>query len=101
MPSYKPVHEHIIVRRKAPETTTEGGLIIPDDNQEKPAEGEVLAVGSGYRTPQGIVPLEVKKGDYIVFGKYSGNDVRMNGEDVAIIKEDEILAVRLKDSSGE
>jgi chaperonin GroES len=90
---YTPVHEHIIVRRDNEEEMSPGGnIVIPEQNRDKPQEGEVLAVGSGYRTPQGIVPLEVKEGDRVVFGRYSGNDVKMGGEMVVILKEEELLA---------
>jgi chaperonin GroES len=90
---YVPVHEHIIVRRDHEEEMSPGGnLYIPEQNRDKPQEGEVLAVGSGYRTPQGLIPLEVKEGDRVVFGRYSGNDVKMGGEMVVILKEEELLA---------
>jgi chaperonin GroES len=90
---YVPVHEHIIVRRDhEEEMSPSGNLYIPEQNRDKPQEGEVLAVGSGYRTPQGITPLEVKEGDRVVFGRYSGNDVKMGGEMVVILKEEELLA---------
>jgi chaperonin GroES len=98
---YTPVHEHIIVRRSHTETMSPGGLHIPDQNQDKPQEGIVLHVGSGYRTPQGLIPLEVREGQNVVFGRYSGNDVKMGGEEVVILKEEELLATFIFDGEDE
>ena len=90
---YTPFNEHIIIRRNAEQETSESGLVyIPEEHRDKPQEGEVLAVGRGYVTKDGIIPLQVAEGDLVVFGRYSGNDVKMGGEMVCIIKEDELLA---------
>ena len=89
---YTPLHENIIVRRTSELEVSAGGIYIPEQNRDKPSEGIILGVGSGYRTPAGIVPLEVKEGDLVAFGRYAGNDVKQNGEDVVILKEDELLA---------
>lgn len=90
----KPLQDRVLVKRIAEETKTAGGIIIPDNNQEKPAEGEIVAVGSGYRLQDGKVKeLEVKVGDKVLFGKYSGTDVKVSGSDFLIMKEDEILGI--------
>lgn len=88
-----PFHEHVIVKRDAVKKKI-GMIDIPDDiaDKDKPSEGVVLAIGTGYRTPTGIIPLEVKVGDRVLFGKYSGNDHLMNGDPVCILKEDELLS---------
>lgn len=90
----KPLQDRVLIKRLAEETKTAGGIIIPDNHKEKPAEGEVVAVGSGYRTTDGNVrALEVKSGDKVLFGKYAGTEVKVAGEDYLIMKEDEILGV--------
>lgn len=90
----KPLQDRVLVKRIAEETKTAGGIIIPDNNQEKPAEGEIVAVGSGYRLQDGsIKELEVKVGDKVLFGKYSGTDVKVAGSDFLIMKEDELLGI--------
>ncbi len=90
----KPLRDRVIVRRLNEEEKTRGGIIIPDTAKEKPQEGEVVAVGSGKVLEDGkIVPLEVKKGDKILFGKYSGTEVKVDGEEFLMMREDEILGV--------
>ena len=90
----KPLHDRVIVKRKEAETTTASGIIIPDTAKEKPQEGVVIAVGSGLRKEDGsVAPLDVKEGDKVLFGKYSGNDVRIDGEDLIIMKEDDLWAI--------
>ena len=90
----KPLHDRVIVRRTAEETKTAGGIIIPDTAQEKPMEGEVLEVGSGSRNENGkLEPLDVKKGDKILFGKWSGTEVKMNGDEYLIMKESDIMGI--------
>ncbi len=90
----RPLHDRILVRRVAEEEKTAGGIIIPDSAKEKPAEGEVIAVGSGKANEKGVVrPLDVKTGDRILFGKYSGNEIKIEGVEHLILREDEILGV--------
>ncbi len=90
----RPLHDRILVRRVAEEEKTKGGIIIPDTAKEKPAEGEVVAVGSGKANDKGVVrPLEVKKGDRVLFGKYGGNEINVDGVEHLILREDEILGV--------
>src|SRR6187549_3871459 len=90
----RPLHDRLIVRRVDPKETAKGGIIIPDTAKEKPQEGEVLAVGNGKVLENGTtVALDVKVGDKILFGKYSGTDIKVDGEDVLILREDEVLAV--------
>ncbi len=92
--NFRPLHDRVLVRRVEAEEKTAGGIIIPDTAKEKPQEGEVIAVGSGARNEQGeITPLEVKAGDRILFGKWSGTEVRLNGEDLLIMKESDILGI--------
>jgi chaperonin GroES len=92
--TFRPLHDRVLVRRVEAEEKTAGGIIIPDTAKEKPQEGEVIAVGSGARNEQGeIIPLEVKEGDRILFGKWSGTEVRLNGEDLLIMKESDILGI--------
>jgi len=98
---YKPLHENIIVRRTSELEVSAGGIYIPETNRDKPSEGVVLGVGTGYRTPTGIIPLEVQEGDLVAFGRYSGNDVKQNGEEVVILKEDELLATYTVDGDDE
>ena len=91
---FKPLHDRVLVRRLASDEKTAGGIIIPDTAQEKPMEGEVLEVGSGSRDESGkLVPLDVKKGDKILFGKWSGTEVKMSGEEYLIMKESDIMGV--------
>ena len=92
--NFKPLHDRVLVRRVQSDEKTAGGIIIPDTAQEKPMEGQVLEVGSGARDESGkLVPLDVKKGDKILFGKWSGTEVKMNGEDYLIMKESDIMGI--------
>ena len=91
---FRPLHDRVLIRRVEAEEKTTGGIIIPDTAQEKPQEGEVIAVGSGVRADDGkVTPLDVKAGDKILFGKWSGTEVKINGEDLIIMKESDILGV--------
>ena len=87
-----PLHDRVLVRRLEEKETAKGGIIIPDTAKEKPQEGEVIAVGNGRREKGELIPLDVKPGDRILFGKYSGNDITIDDEEYMILKEDEILA---------
>jgi chaperonin GroES len=90
----RPLQDRVLVRRVAEEEKTKGGIIIPDSAKEKPAEGEVIAAGSGKVDDKGKVrPVSVKKGDRILFGKYSGNEIKIDGVDHLILREDDILGV--------
>ena len=90
----RPLYDRILVRRVAEEEKTKGGIIIPDSAKEKPSEGEVVAVGSGKVNEKGeLRALEVKKGDRILFGKYSGNEIKVDGDELIILREDEVLGV--------
>lgn len=90
----KPVRDRIIVRLTEAETTTASGIVIPDSAAEKPSQGEVLAVGSGRMTPEGqIVAMEVKSGDRVLFGKYAGQTVKVDGSEYHILKEEDVFAV--------
>ena len=92
--NFRPLHDRVLVRRVEAEEKTAGGIIIPDTAKEKPQEGEVIAAGSGVRGEDGkVTPLDVKAGDRILFGKWSGTEVRINGEDLLIMKESDILGV--------
>ena len=91
---FRPLHDRVVVRRLNAEEKSAGGIIIPDNAQEKPMGGEVIAVGPGARTEQGqIVALEVKAGDRILFGKWSGTEVKLDGEELLIMKESDIMGV--------
>ena len=91
---FRPLHDRVVVRRVESESKTAGGIIIPDTAKEKPQEGEIIAVGSGARDEAGkLVPLDVKAGDRILFGKWSGTEVKLNGEDLLIMKESDIMGV--------
>ena len=90
----KPLHDRVIVKRVEEEETTKGGIIIPDSAKEKPAEGLIVAVGSGKISEDGSKQaLEVKEGDKVLFGKYSGTEIKINGEEHLIMREDEIIAI--------
>jgi len=90
----KPLRDRIIVRRLSQDEKTKGGIIIPDTAKEKPQEGEVVAVGNGKVLDDGkIVPLELKQGDKILFGKYAGTEIKVDGEELLIVREDEVLGV--------
>ena len=92
--NFRPLHDRVLVRRVQSDEKTPGGIIIPDTAQEKPMEGKVLEVGSGARDESGkLVPLDVKKGDKILFGKWSGTEVKMNGEEYLIMKESDIMGI--------
>ncbi len=91
---FRPLHDRVLVRRVAEEDKTAGGIIIPDTVKEKPMEGEVVAAGQGVRNESGaLVPLDVKAGDRILFGKWSGTEVRIDGEELLIMKESDILGI--------
>ena len=91
---FRPLHDRVVVRRIEAEEKTKGGIIIPDTAKEKPQEGEVIAAGPGARDESGkIVPLDVKAGDRILFGKWSGTEVRIDGENLLIMKESDIMGV--------
>jgi chaperonin GroES len=91
---FRPLHDRVVVRRLAAEEKTAGGIIIPDTAQEKPTEGEVVAAGPGARDEQGrVVPLEVKAGDRVLFGKWSGTEVKLDGEDLLIMKESDLMGI--------
>ena len=91
---FRPLHDRVLVKRVDSDQKTAGGIIIPDTAQEKPMEGEVLEVGSGARDETGkLVPLDGKKGDKILFGKWSGTEVKMNGDDFLIMKESDIMGI--------
>jgi chaperonin GroES len=90
----RPLYDRLLVRRVAEEEKTKGGIIIPDTAKEKPSEGEVVAVGSGKVNEKGeLRKLEVKQGDRILFGKYSGNEIKIDGDELIILREDEVLGV--------
>ena len=92
--SFRPLHDRVLVRRVEAEEKTAGGIIIPDSAKEKPAEGEIVAVGTGARADDGkVTPLDVKAGDKILFGKWSGTEVTLNGEELLIMKESDILGI--------
>jgi chaperonin GroES len=92
--SFRPLHDRVLVRRVEAEEKTAGGIIIPDSAKEKPAEGEIVAVGDGVRDEDGDrIPLDVKAGDRVLFGKWSGSEVTINGEELLIMKESDILGV--------
>src|SRR3954463_12676673 len=91
---FRPLHDRVVVRRLEDETKTAGGIIIPDTAKEKPLQGEVIAVGPGARNEQGQhVPLDVRVGDTVLFGKWSGTEVKIDGEDLLIMKESDIMGV--------
>jgi chaperonin GroES len=90
----RPLHDRMLVKRVAEQDTRRGGIIIPDSAKEKPQEGKVIAVGKGKVTDEGKkVPLDVKAGDRILFGKYSGNEVKIEGEEYVIFREEDVLAI--------
>ncbi len=92
--SFRPLHDRIVVRRVESEEKTKGGIIIPDTAKEKPQEGQVIAVGPGARNEAGqIQALDVKAGDRILFGKWSGTEIKINGEDLLIMKESDVLGI--------
>ncbi|WP_421952819.1 co-chaperone GroES [Pelagibacterium sp.] len=92
--SFRPLHDRVVVRRVDSESKTAGGIIIPDTAKEKPSEGVIVSVGAGARDDSGkIVPLDVKEGDRVLFGKWSGTEVKVGGEDLLIMKESDIMGV--------
>jgi chaperonin GroES len=91
---FRPLHDRVLVKRLASEEKTIGGIIIPETAQEKPMEGEIISVGSGVRDETGkLVPMDVKSGDRILFGKWSGTEVKMDGNEYLIMKESDILGI--------
>ena len=91
---FRPLHDRVLVRRVEAEEKTAGGIIIPDSAKEKPSEGEVIATGAGAKSEDGkVTPLDVKAGDRILFGKWSGTEVKIDGEDLLIMKESDILGI--------
>ena len=91
---FRPLHDRVVIRRLNAEEKTAGGIIIPDTAQEKPMEGEIIAVGPGARNEQGqIVALDVKAGDRILFGKWSGTEVKLDGQELLIMKESDIMGI--------
>jgi chaperonin GroES len=92
--NFKPLHDRVLVRRVEQEEKTKGGIIIPDTAKEKPQEGEIVAAGPGARKDDGtLVPLDVKAGDRVLFGKWSGTEVKIDGEELLIMKESDILGI--------
>jgi chaperonin GroES len=92
--NFRPLHDRVVVRRVESEAKTKGGIIIPDTAKEKPQEGEIVAVGSGARDEYGkVVALDVKAGDRVLFGKWSGTEVKIDGEDLLIMKEADIMGI--------
>jgi chaperonin GroES len=92
--NFRPLHDRVVIRRLTAEEKTTGGIIIPDTAQEKPMQGEVIAVGPGARNEQGqLVPLDVRAGDRILFGKWSGTEVKLEGEELLIMKESDIMGI--------
>lgn len=91
---FRPLHDRLLVRRLESEEKTAGGIIIPDSAKEKPMQGEVLATGSGIRSEDGkVTPLDVKAGDYVLFGKWSGTEVSIDGEELIVMKESDVLGI--------
>ena len=90
----RPLHDRVVIRRKAEETTSPGGIVLPDAATEKPIQGEVVAVGNGKLNNNGeVTPLDVKVGDTVLFGKYSGTEVKIGGEEVLVMREEDIMGV--------
>ena len=91
---FRPLHDRVVVRRVEADTKSAGGIIIPDSAQEKPAEGEIVSVGTGGRDEAGkLVPMDVKAGDRVLFGKWSGTEVKIGGEDLLIMKESDVMGI--------
>ena len=96
-PSFTPLHDRILVRRVEESETVRGGIIIPDSAKEKPQQGEVISVGKGKSNDEGkVFPLDVKAGDSILFGKYSGTEIKLDGEEFLIMREEEVLGILKK-----
>jgi len=90
----RPLHDRVIIKRMEEERTSPGGIVIPDSAAEKPSRGEVVAAGNGKRTDAGeVVPMDVKVGDKVLFGKYSGTEVKVEGDDMLVMREEDIMAV--------
>ncbi len=90
----RPLHDRVILKRMEEETTSPGGIVIPDSAAEKPVRGEIMAAGTGKRLESGeTVPLDVKVGDQVLFGKYSGTEVKVNGDDLLVMREEDIMGV--------
>lgn len=90
----RPLHDRVVIRRMEEETTSAGGIVIPDSATEKPARGEIIAVGNGKITDSGDVrPLDVKVGDKVMFGKFSGTEIKVDGEELLVMREEDIMAV--------
>jgi chaperonin GroES len=89
----RPLHDRVIVKRIEEEEKSKGGIIIPDTAKEKPQEGKVVAVGSGRREDGKVIPLDLKVGDKILFGKYAGTEIKLNGEEHLILREDDVLGI--------
>ena len=91
---FRPLHDRVVVKRLEGEEKTKGGIIIPDSAQEKPSQGEVIAVGPGGRDESGeLIPIDLKVGDRLLFGKWSGTEVKIDGEDLLIMKESDIMGI--------
>jgi chaperonin GroES len=92
--NFRPLHDRVVIKRADPETKTTGGIIIPDTAGEKPQQGDVIAVGPGGRDEAGkLIPIDLKKGDKVLFGKWSGTEVKIDGKDLLIMKESDIMGV--------
>ena len=89
----RPLHDRVVVRRMEEETTTAGGIVLPGSAAEKPAQGEIVAVGNGQITDNGVRALDVKVGDQVMFGKFSGTEVKVDGEELLVMREEDIVAV--------
>ncbi len=89
----RPLHDRVVVRRMEEETTSAGGIVIPDSATEKPAQGEIIAVGNGQITDSGVRALDVKVGDKIMFGKFAGTEIKVDGEELLVMREEDIVAV--------
>ena len=89
----RPLHDRVVVRRMEEETTSAGGIVIPDSATEKPSQGEIIAVGNGQVTDSGVRALDVKVGDKIMFGKFAGTEVKVDGEELLVMREEDIVAV--------
>ena len=90
----RPLHDRVILKRMEEETTSPGGIVIPDSAAEKPVRGEIMAAGTGKRLESGeVIPLDVKVGDQVLFGKYSGTEVKVNGDDLLVMREEDIMGV--------
>jgi chaperonin GroES len=91
---FRPLHDRVVIRRVEEDTKTKGGIIIPDTAQEKPMQGEVIAVGPGGRDESGkLIPIDLKAGDFVLFGKWSGTEVKLDGEELLIMKESDVMGV--------